>query len=309
MPRFIRRSLLMVDMTTPSVPEWALEAGSDVLILNFEVVSSENGRALSQSQILESISSATQSTAEIFIRVRREAIQADLEAAVWPGLTGVILPKVEYAQEVQEVSQHLAELEERRSLPEGSLQIDAEIGTAMGVWNSLEIGRASNRLAALTVGETSLYHDLCLNPEANLDQDPLDLIKFQIITNARACGIQPQGMSYPLSITLAEVEEAQLKQAVRRARDMGFKGAICPYVSWVKICNEGFRPSEEELTYYRKVREAFADGLRQGLAFFYLEGRMIDTPVDLRAKVFLEWGDRCARRDAEKPRAISGNAR
>jgi citrate lyase subunit beta/citryl-CoA lyase len=130
----------------------------------------------------------------------------------------------------------------------------------------------------------------------------LRFIKGQIIVNARAAGIQAQGMSYPLSITLEEAEESVLKQAVRRARDAGFKGAICPHISWVKVCNVGFRPSEEEMAYYRRAREVFADGLRRGLASVPLDGKMIDVPVDRRAKAFLEWGDQCENRDAEKAR-------
>ena len=84
---------------------------------------------------------------------------------------------------------------------------------------------------------------------------------------------------------------------------MGFKGAVCPHLSWIKVCNEGFRPSPEEVAYYRKVREVFAEGLRRGLASVPIEGRMVDVPVDLRAKIYLEWADRCAQRDAEKAKA------
>lgn len=153
---------------------------------------------------------------------------------------------------------------------------------------------------ALTVGETGLYQDLRLDIEASLDKDPLRFIKGEIIVNARAAGIQAQGMGYPLSITLEEAEGPVLKQAVRRARDTGFKGSICHHISWVKVCNEGFRPSEEEMAYYRKAREVFADGLRRGLASVPLNGKMIDVPVDRRARAFLEWGKQCAERDEEK---------
>ena len=155
------------------------------------------------------------------------------------------------------------------------------------------------------MGETSLYRDLNFDVEARLEKDPLQFIKVQLIVNARAGGIQAQGMSYPLSITMEEADESVLKPAVRRARDMGFKGAICPHASWVKTCNEGFRPSDEEVAYYRKVREVFADGVRRGLASVPLDGRMVDVPVDRRAQAFLEWAEQCASRDAEIAGALS----
>ena len=124
-----------------------------------------------------------------------------------------------------------------------------------------------------------------------------------MITVATSVGGQAQGMSYPLSLTLADAVEAELKKAVRRARDTGFKGALCPHASWIKSCNEGFRPSAEETAYYVKVRALFAEGLRKGMASVPIDGKMIDVPVDVRARLYLEWAKRADQRDEEKARA------
>ena len=94
-----------------------------------------------------------------------------------------------------------------------------------------------------------------------------------------------------------------MKQAVRRARDTGFKGSMCPDASWIKACNEGFRPSPEEASYYRKVIEVFAEGLKRGMASVPIDGKMIDVPVDVRARLYLEWADRAQARDDEKTKA------
>ena len=90
---------------------------------------------------------------------------------------------------------------------------------------------------------------------------------------------------------------------MRRARDTGFKGAVCPHASWIKACNEGFRPSPEETAYYVKVREVFAEGLKRGMASVPIDGKMIDVPVDVRARLYLEWAGRAKARDEEKARA------
>ncbi len=306
MPKFIRRSLLSVPVSSTSLPEWAVATGSDVVILDVGQALAQDRLAFDAASFTGLVSQASRGGAEVFVRINVATMAADLEASICPGLAGVVLANIEQPEQVREVSECLAVLERRRGITLGSLQIDVEIGTAMGVWNSLEIARADDRLAALTGGETSLYRSLHLDPEADLEQDPLEFIKFQIITNAVAAGIQAQGMSYPLSITLEDADETRLVPAVRKARDMGFKGAVCPHPSWVGVCNRGFRPNEEELAYYRKVREVFAEGLRRGLASVPLDGRMVDVPVDLRARVFLEWGERCARRDAAKT-VMGGN--
>jgi citrate lyase subunit beta / citryl-CoA lyase len=128
-------------------------------------------------------------------------------------------------------------------------------------------------------------------------------VKSQLITVATAVGGQALGMSYPLGLTQAEPGEEALRVAVRRARDTGFKGTLCPHESWIRACNEGFRPSAEEAAYYERVIAVFAEGLARGMASVPLEGKMIDVPVDLRAKVYLAWARRARARDDEKAAA------
>ena len=133
-----------------------------------------------------------------------------------------------------------------------------------------------------------------------LDFDPLEYIKSQIITVAISVGGQALGMSYPLSLTHANFDDATVKKAVRIARDTGFKGALCVHASWIKHCNEGFRPTADEAAYYVKVIEVFAEGLKRGMASVPIDGKMIDVPVDLRAKLYLKWANRVKARDEAK---------
>ena len=303
MPKYIRRSLLNILVNEPTLTDLMVNNKADAVILDMAQALRNNRMAFTEVEMAGIIRATAGSGAEVFVKINPDTFAADLEKTVFPGLNGIIIPGIESVEEIEELDGALDEMEGWRGIPAGTLLIDAEISTPLGVWNSLDIARASNRMAALTIGETGLYYTLGLDPTAALDFDPLELIKFQLITNATAAGIQAQGMSYPLSITMEDADEAKLGTTVKLARDMGFKGAVCHRESWVKACNDGFRPSPAEMSYYRKVREVFAKGLKKGLASVPLEGRMVDVPVDLRAKVFLEWGDRVAARDAEKEKA------
>ena len=118
----------------------------------------------------------------------------------------------------------------------------------------------------MTINEQALYQNLEIPFETTLEVEPIEFIKGQMITVATSVEAQAQGMSYPLCVAQTEVDEAVLKKAVRRARDTGFKGAVCAHPSWVKACNEGFRPSPDEVEYYKEVRQVFAEGLKRGLA-------------------------------------------
>jgi len=303
LPKYIRRSLLSLSAEDPQLGEKSYASWADAIILDFARRSGRDWQEDLRSRMPAAIHAAGRGGAEVFVRIAAETAAAELEAAVFPGIAGVVLKGVNEAGDIEKASECLDGLEERRGIVDGWLEIDVEVSTAAGVWNSLEIARASRRFGTLTVNESELSGNLGMSVDGELEFEPLEYIKSQIITVATSVGGQAQGMSYPLSLTCANVGEAELRKAVRHARDTGFKGAVCPHLSWIKACNEGFGPSPEEAAYYVKVREVFAEGLKRGMASVPIDGKMIDVPVDLRAKLYLEWAARAKARDEEKARA------
>ena len=301
-PRHIRRSLFRLSAEDPQLGEKAYASWADAIVLDFVKARGRDWQEDLKSRMPAAIYEAGRGGAEVFVRTG-ESAAAELESIVFPGIAGVVLTRVRRAADVEAVSRRLAALEESRGLARGSLEIDVEVDTAAGVWNSLEIARASPRFGTFMVNERELCRQLGMSLEPVAEFEPLEYIKSQLITVATSVGGQAQGMSYPLSLTQEHLGPAELVKAVRRARDTGFKGAICPHASWISACNEGFRPSPEETAYYVKVREVFAEGLRRGMASVPIDGKMIDVPVDVRARRYLEWADRARARDEEKARA------
>lgn len=303
MPKYIRRSLFALSIEDSQLGEKAYNSWADAIILDFVKKPGQDWQEDIKSRMPAAINQAAKGGAEVFIRINSDTAAAELEATVFAGIAGVVLKGVNGPEDIKKVSECLDELEESRGMAGGSLEIDVEVNTAAGVWKSVEIARASPRFGTFTANENELYRNLGMFPEPVLEFEPLEYIKSQLITVAISVGGQAQGISYPLSLTQRDAGEDEIKKAVRRARDTGFKGAVCPHVSWIKACNEGFRPSPEEVAYYRKVREVFSEGLKRGLASVPIDGKMIDIPVDLRAKVYLEWAERAAARDEEKAKA------
>jgi citrate lyase subunit beta/citryl-CoA lyase len=303
MPKYIRRSLFALSVEDSKFGGKAYNSWADAIILDFVKKPGQDWQEDIKSRMPAAINQAAKGGAEVFIRINGDSAAAELEATVFPGIAGVVLKGVNGPEEIKKVSACLDKLEESRGIAGGALEIDVEVNTAGGVWNSVEIARASPRFGTFTANEKELYRNLGMFPEPVLEFEPLEYIKSQLITVATSVGGQAQGFSYPLSLTQKDASQDEIKKAVRRARDTGFKGAVCPHLSWIKACNEGFRPSPEEVAYYRKVREVFSEGLKRGLASVPIDGKMIDIPVDLRAKLYLEWADRAAARDEEKAKA------
>ena len=303
MPKYIRRSLFSLSAEDPQLGEKSYASWADAIMLDFVRQPGRDWQADLKSRMPAAIHEAARGGAEVFVRVHCDAAAAELDATVFSGITGVVLIGTGGAEHIRKASQCLDVLEESRGITAGSLEIDVAVNTAAGVWNSLEIARASQRFGTFTVNEHELCRNLGMSPVPVAEFEPLEYIKSQLITVATAVGGQAQGMSYPLSMTQENVGEEELRKAVRRARDTGFKGAVCHHAAWIRVCNEGFRPSPDEISYYLKVREVFAEGLKRGMASVPIDGKMIDVPVDLRAKLYLEWADRAQARDEEKARA------
>ena len=303
MPKYIRRSIFALSIEDPELGERVYKSWADSIILDFIKRPGRDLQEELKSRMPAAINQAAKGGAEVFVRINSDAAAAELESTVFPGIVGVVLKGVNGPEDIKKASECLDRLEQSRGIPGGSLEIDIEVNTAAGVWNSVGIARASPRFGTFTADEKALHRNLGMYPEPVLEFEPLEYIKSQLITVATSVGGQAQGICYPLSLTQKDAGEEELKKAVRRSRDTGFKGAVCPHASWIKACNDGFRPSPEEVAYYLKVREVFAEGLKRGLASVPIDGKMIDIPVDLRAKVYLEWADRARARDEEKTKA------
>ena len=303
MPKFIRRSVIALSIDDPQLRDKAFRSWADAIILDAAKRPERNWQDDLRTRMPAAIHAAAQGGAEVFVRIGCNAAVAELDATVFAGLTGVVLTGVTGVKDIDRAAQCLDSLETIRGIGANALEIDVEVDNAAAIWHALEIVRASERFGVFLINEPELCRALGMQTTPELGFDPLEYIKSQLITVATSAGAQALGMSYPLGLTGDEVDPEVLTKAVRRARDTGFKGTFCPHGSWVKVCNDGFRPSADEAAYYTKVIEVFAEGLKRGMASVPLDGKMIDVPVDLRAKLYLKWAQRAQARDEVKARA------
>ena len=303
MPKYIRRSVLALSIDDAQLGEKAYASWADAIILDFVKKADRDWQQDLKTRMPAAIHQAGKGGAEVFVRINHDSALAELDAVVFSGLSGVVLKGVTGPGDIGLAAQRLDALEVSRGIRSGALEIDCEVDTAGAVWHALDIARASERFGIFLINERELCRNLGMQSTPTLEFDPLEYIKSQLITVATSVGGQALGMSYPLSLALENMDDETLKKAVRRSRDTGFKGAVCPHVSWIKFCNEGFRPTADEAAYYVKVIEVFAEGLKRGMASVPIDGKMIDVPVDLRAKLYLKWANRVQARDDAKAKA------
>ena len=299
----VRRSNLIVPVTDSENVSQAWRHNADAITLDLEGGAVAARKAQARGMVKDAIASTGHGAAEIFVRVNKSTLHADLEASVWPGVRGIMLPQVESAAEVVAAAERVTRLERERGLGIGSLSFIVLLESARGVWDIRAIITASPRISQVGLDEGDLARDLGIDPVP--EYDPFVYARGRLAVEATAAKVNAIGIAYPLGALPQELPESEIHSLATKARNLGMKGVICPYASWVAPVNAAFTPTAELVAWNKRVRAAFAAGVAAGTAAVPLDGKMIDVPVDEWAIVVLATAEACAARDAEKRAALT----
>ena len=225
-------------------------------------------------------------------------LRADLDAAVWPGLRGIMLAGVNTAAEIVTAADAMSALESARGIAAGALQLIVVVASARGVWDVRDLVTASPRISQVVFDEQALAASMNIEPVPELD--PFVYARGRVVVESIAAKVMPVGIAYPLSARMHSASPEEIQTLAVKGRNLGMKGVLCPHPAWVAPANAAYTPTPELVTYNKRVREAFAAGVAAGTAAVPLDGRMIDVPVDEWAIVVLATAAACAARDAEK---------
>lgn len=300
----VRRTMLLVPMLDAKAVAGAWRHGADAIVLDLADGVADRDKPPARALVGAAIESVAAGGAEVFVRITRALAHADLKAAVVPGLAGIVLPGPEGAADIEGVHRILLEREREEGIPEGRTEIVAQLDTVKGVWNVREMLHASTRVTATVMDEVGIAADMGIMPVA--DFDPLPHDRGLVIVETLAATRMPLGLVHPLAAMPRELPDAELFEAGYAARNTGFRGAMFHFPGSVAALNRAFTPTDEQVDYYTRVRVAFAAGIARGTAAVPFDGgRMIDVPVDERARLVLDFRARCDRRDREKASAAS----
>jgi len=294
----IRRSWLVVPMSKPEEIARASRSTADVIVLDLVEFVAEEDKPAARERVEAAIRTAQAGGAEVFAQVDPELLVADLHACVWPGLTGVIVSRLESAQQVADVDGLLAELEAKRGILPGTLEIVAALETARGNHDAYDIARASPRIRALTLGRADLIMDLRAEPSGEIHLMPY--LMQRLIAVARALGATGIGAWWqaPARGLLAGPDDTY--QAARRGRAIGFTGSPCIDVRQVEPLNRGFTPDVAEAAAAQELMTAYRAAVARGVAVVALGDRLVDRGSVTQAQALLDRAAACAARDREK---------
>ena len=298
----VRRSTLIFPVNVQRFVDKAHLRGADCILMDLEDSVPESEKETARGLIKTSIPVVGMGGGDVAVRINRPIHQAtlDLEASVWPGLTCVALPKVESAEEVRVRSGLIEELERRRGIEAGTVQIAVAVETALGVVRGFEIASASPRIVTIQVGAEDMTQEMGVQTSA--EGRELWYARSKILTDAYAAGVQPLGLVGVEPFTWREPEKAYDAAVV--SRGLGYKGAQSIHPAPIPFLNRGFSIPHEEAAFMGRALEAFEEGLVEGTASVSVDGRMIDIASAERCRRVLARAGAIADMDERKNGAM-----
>lgn len=258
----LSRSFLFVPANRPDRFDKALMSGAHQIILDLEDAVAPGDKSAARSSIAQ-----WTGRTDAIVRVNgadSPFFAADMEMIRRAGVTKLMLPKAEPGA-----------LNRLVGLLAGPCEIIALIETVRGYAELRSIGK-SGLVSRLAFGNLDFGIDAGVTEIAQ----ELDPVRLQIVLESRLAGLAP-----PIDgVTTSWTDPAAFGAAVGRTKALGFGAKLCIHPAQVKLVNDAFLPTADELDWARRVMQAAEDGRGAAVA---LDGKMIDAPVIRRAELIL----------------------
>lgn len=280
---FSWRSMLFVPASSDRFLESALKRPTDAIQLDLEDSVAPDLKDSARARIGALADRAASAGYDVIVRINRpwRMMVRDIEACVRQSVQALTLPKVPDGSFIRAVAEILDECELEAGLPRGHTRLIAMVEDAEGLHNMDGIAQAHPRVCAMIVGA----EDLAVSMRMAVDPDGLYVPNVMAVAACRRAGIAPIGF---VGSVADFADKDKFRETVQRAARLGFEGAFCIHPSQVEATNEAFSPPEASVKRARALLETFDAECKAGRAACTFEGRMVDAPVAMQARLILE---------------------
>ncbi len=284
----LRRSRLFIPGNDPKIRSGAGLPGADGVILDLEDSVHSGAKDAARLLVRNALYCIEFGASERMVRVNPEPLAViDLEAVLPARPDLILIPKVEKAAQVVRIdaaiNRILGTTGEHR--PVWLMPI---LETGKGIENAFEIARASERIAALTIGLEDYTADLGV-VKTREGAETL-WARSRLVNAAAAAGIQAIDSVY------GDVDDEEgLRAWGERSRALGFQGMGCVHPRQVPVVHDTYSPTEQEVDRALQIVQAYEEAEKKGLAVVSLGSKMIDPPVVERARRLVEQARKAGR--------------
>ncbi|MFZ2358071.1 MAG: CoA ester lyase [Anaerolineae bacterium] len=271
----LRRAMLFMPGDSLRKIEKAIGLGVDSIVMDLEDGVAFNQKAEARRTVFEALQTLDFGRSERLVRMNpmgSDLAEPDLRSTIAGRPDGYVLPKAEFAEQVEAVAEFLALEERARGWPAGQIKLLPIVETALGVMNVREIALADARVAALLFGAEDLAGDMgAVRTPAGWE---VFYARSAVVMAAKAYRLQAIDQVY-FDLNDLDGFEAEC----RTGRQMAYDGKMVIHPRQVEIAQRVFAPSPEEIERALRIIRAHKEAQSAGLGAFALDGRMVDMPV------------------------------
>jgi citrate lyase beta subunit len=243
-----------------------ISLGVDSIIMDLEDGVAFNRKAEARTTIGTALSDFNFGRSERLVRINPIGSgfqQADLDAVLPYHPDGIVIPKVERADQVQWVSKQITD-ENTRLL--------VLIESAHAIVNLREIAAADPRVDALIFGSEDFASDI--GATRTREGVEISFARQSVVIHAAAFGLQAID-----TLVTDFNDEARLIEDCKLGAQLGFVGKLAIHPKQVNAIQAAYTPSDAEIDRARKLIEAHDQHQASGSGAFALDGQMIDMPI------------------------------
>src|SRR5262245_31006736 len=215
----IHRSLLFAPGNHARRVAKALALDADAVILDLEDACPMAEKAATRPLVVAACQRSRKRRG--YVRVNATCTEfgyGDIVAVVAQGVDGIVLPKVESAEEIRAVDWVISNLERERGLAAGQFDVIPIVETGKGMANIRAIAAAAPRIRRIAFGAGDLTLDM--NIEWSRGEVELLPYRSECVLASRAAGIEA-----PLDTVWVDLSDAEgLRASTRHAKSLGYQG-------------------------------------------------------------------------------------
>ena len=279
-----RRALLYVPGDDRHKIEKAAALAVDSICLDMEDGVAVNRKAEARAVIADAMKGLDFGRCERCIRINSLGSgleKYDLAAALAAKPDSIVVPKIQTAEQVKWVSDHIETYELSSKLNIGTIRLLIGVETARGILNLREIAEADKRLEAIIFGAED--YAASIGATRTKQADEVLYARQAVVAACAANDLQAIDM---VCIDFRDLEGLRLE--AQQGAGFGFSGKQVIHPDQVPVVQEAFTPSDSAVEYAKRIVESFESSQKEGRGAFALDGKMIDMPLLKNAQKVLD---------------------
>jgi len=266
-----RRSVLYMPGANDRALEKARSLPADALILDLEDSVAPDAKLAARDKVIAAVKSGGYGAREIVIRVN--ALDTpwgadDLKAAASVKADAILVPKVSRPGDMVSAAKLL-----KANAAPAETRLWAMMETPLAILNARDIASvaadADQRFSCLVLGT----NDLLKESRARALGDRFAIVPWLAMSVLAA---RSYGLDVIDGVYNDFKDEAGFRAECEQGRTLGMDGKTLIHPSQIEPCNQIFSPSDEEVSWSRKVIEAFALPEHRGKGVITVDGRMVE---------------------------------